>query len=162
MKRDLYIDVDGCLNRLDKVEGGRNPWRKDAKAFLEWCLKHFNCHWLTAWTDERVKTILLPELGLTDRVDEFTFPEWKVGKPNGINFSRAFYWMDDWGLATDLKVLKDNAVIPNFLLVSPFGEDELHNVADELAHREKWWYENPIKPFRVIGYRPSVTTHDYH
>ncbi len=146
--RTLYIDVDGVMNRLDAVKGSSIPWRRDAAAFLKWALQHFECCWLTAWSDESIKERLLPELGLKDHVENFVYPKWGDHKHDGIDFSRPFYWMDDWDTEVDINVLIDRDAMHSFLLVSPIGEDELWRVSSELAHRELFWYGHRIEPFR--------------
>jgi len=104
--RNLYIDVDGVLNRFDAepIEG-QAPWRRDAKEFLVWALSHFTCHWLTAWDGSSIDVRLLPALGLEHRIKDFKHPYWTVGKPSGIDFTQEFYWLDDWDMPGDMEVL---------------------------------------------------------
>ncbi len=143
--RDIYLDVDGVLNRLDTVtKDGSIPWRRDAKIFLLWALEHFKCHWLTAWDSLSVEHQLLPELGLKDRVKDFHFPLWTYGKPSGINFSRPFYWIDDNRMEGEMIMLREHEAEQNFIQVDPDGEEALREVATKLALRERRNYGNNI------------------
>ncbi len=70
----LYIDVDGVL--LKPVFGdARIPLQRmaeDVAEFLEWAVKHFDCHWLTAWAingdGRHLKVRLIPKLPAAARL----------------------------------------------------------------------------------------------
>ena len=138
--RDLYLDIDGVLNREDPRQ-----WREDAAAFLQWSLRHFLCFFLTGWPDKTlINDDCLGPLGLRHLSDKFGFAKWNELKTEGIVFERDFYWLDDEQIVGEMEALRDRGVSHNLIRVNPTGEAELKNVATILARRERLEHDNPI------------------
>ena len=107
---NLFTDIDGVL--LGKaVETGEPVLAEHATVYLEFCLGHFDCYWLTTHCRGSIDTVidyLTPYAG-----SEFMAQAEKI-KPTDFRTFKTealfgdFIWVDDQPTAYELQVLEEN------------------------------------------------------
>lgn len=101
-KPALYIDVDGVL--IAPYHEGEYPQlRPNVVRFLQWAIKHFECRWLTAWTKDRLDTLLscLMVPDVARQIKEVKRTYGPHGKAGDIDYARNWYWIEDGLLAEE-------------------------------------------------------------
>lgn len=106
----LYIDVDGVLLGKDAKTGIPSIANNSAE-FLSFCLKNFDCYWLTTHCrgdSEIVLNYLRPYsndafLALASKIKATNFRTFKTEALSGD-----FLWIDDQPTAYELQVLDEN------------------------------------------------------
>jgi hypothetical protein len=109
-KIDLYLDLDGViLRRTGRTEiKGRVEFEvaPGAVEFLSWAIENFNCYWLTSRSHdgtydeiERAFRFAIPTANLPGNIRRLIRAihpaPWGGKKVEGIDLSRAFFWVDD-------------------------------------------------------------------
>jgi len=107
---NLFTDIDGVL--LGKsIETGRPALAEHAEDYLEFCLDHFHCYWLTTHCRGPTDTVIAylasyaeaPFLALAERIKPTHFKTFKTEALFGD-----FIWVDDQPTAYELQVLKEH------------------------------------------------------
>jgi len=112
--KKLYLDVDGVLLGKHSPNNLEVVLAKHAKEFLEFCLKRYECHWLTTHCKDGDNTYVLRWLRkYADRqvfnlVKTIKATSWGTLKTDAIDFSSDFYWIDDEPLLTEIEILRKN------------------------------------------------------
>lgn len=145
MKPVLFIDVDGVLFGIYE---GYFQLRPNVIGFLDWCVHHFDCYWLTCWDFERLKKLMniLQGLRLADQIDYCHWPQYEHNKARGaLAYApwREFYWIEDGLPEDEIKVLESAGKLERYIYVHPEGRDELERIKGILE--EKLGYSNHIK-----------------
>lgn len=120
-----YLDVDDTLLMFTDAickthpEGRAAP---DAGAFVLWLLEHYEVRWLTAWCPsgslqphgaERLAALLnIPAAALAAIRNP---RQWGTFKPEGIDPSRPFIWIEDDLPPDEIKWLDDRRLYASYL-----------------------------------------------
>lgn len=114
--KHLYLDIDGVL--LTK-QGAPAPHLTE---FLKFATEHFECYWLTTHCDGDADK---PFLYLVGKIPSEAAPylekikptKWKLWKPEGIDYSQDFIWLDDYAFDGDKKVLEEHQALEKLRIV---------------------------------------------
>lgn len=114
--KNLYLDIDGVL--LTK-HGEPAPHLVD---FLNFATTNFDCHWLTTHCKGNSETALLY---LADKVPPVAIPllekikptNWKLWKTEGIDFTKDFFWIDDYAFEAEKTILEEKERSDNLVTV---------------------------------------------
>ena len=120
----LYLDVDGVLLGKNRPQEATIVLAIHAREFLEFCLSHFDCYWLTTHCKEGDATRVL---GLLRRysdepvmrlVKEVRPTCWRTLKTEAIDFGSDFYWIDDQLLWTEMQILREQRVLSRWIQIN--------------------------------------------
>lgn len=114
--KSLYLDIDGVL--LTK-QGAPAPYLAE---FLKFATEHFDCYWLTTHCDGDTDK---PFLYLVGKVPSEALPyiekikptKWQTWKPEGIDYSQDFTWLDDYALEGDKRLLEEHNCLDRLQIV---------------------------------------------
>lgn len=140
--RLLYLDIDGVLLGKSKPDDIEIILANHAEEFLEFCLKHYKCYWLTTHCREGNASSVISLLkGYADTsviklIKSVNPVSWDTLKTEAIDFSSDFYWVDNQPLWSETELLKKNNVLDRLILVDTRKEpDALKRVMSILADR---------------------------
>lgn len=92
----LYLDMDEVIFEEIENENEQNifhKFRDGTIEFLYWCLKHFNCHWLTKLEKSYLEQLIsIENAELLLKID-YTDLRDKKSKPVAIDKYKDFYWL---------------------------------------------------------------------
>ena len=119
----LYLDVDGVL--LGKNDPGdvEIVLARHAAEFLEYCLGHYECYWLTTHGKEEDAAPVIKQLNaytdgsVRSLIDAVRPTAWKTLKTEAIDLKSDFYWIDDGILQCEKEILKRNNVFSRWIEV---------------------------------------------
>lgn len=114
--KNLYLDIDGVL--LTK-QGEASPHITE---FLKFATENFDCYWLTTHCDGDATPPFLYLVGklppeAVPYLEKIKPTKWKLWKPEGIDFSQDFYWLDDYAFEGDRKILEENGALGKLISV---------------------------------------------
>lgn len=114
--KNIYLDIDGVL--LTK-QGASAPHLVE---FLDFATSNFNCYWLTTHCDGDATTAFLYLVGKipTEAVpylEKIKPTKWKLWKPEAIDFTQDFYWLDDYAFDGDKKILEEHQALDKLITV---------------------------------------------
>lgn len=142
---NLFIDIDGVL--LGKATHSHEAQLANhAEYFLEFCLNHFDCYWLTTHCRGSIGTVidyLRPHanegvLKLIRRVQTTNFCTFKTEALFGD-----FIWIDDQPTAYELQVLDEKGWLDRWYEVNTRKDmDELFKLIPLLESRRKLMTES--------------------
>lgn len=128
----LYIDVDGVLfgEYCDNFQ-----LRPNVMGFLQWCIEHFDCRWLTCWSHDQLESLF--HRIYADKVFKaIKYVRWSRhgfnDKTVGIDFNADWYWIDDDLFPEEQMVLTYHRCLDRHIRVNPNGEYELQVVQAKL------------------------------
>lgn len=136
----LYLDIDGVLLGKAKHDDIEVILAKHAMEFLEYCLQHYKCYWLTTHCKEGDRTAVVNLL--KNYADEYAMrliklinpTSWETLKTEAIDFSSDFYWLDDQLLCSEIELLKKNNVFDRWVQVDTRrNPDDLKRVISVLG-----------------------------
>jgi len=112
----LYLDIDGVLLTKQGVPA------LHIVEFLEFATSHFDCYWLTTHCDGDATTAFLYLVGkfppeAVPYLEKIKPTKWKLWKPEGIDFSSDFFWLDDYAFDGDRKVLAEHRALEKLKIV---------------------------------------------
>lgn len=131
--RKLYIDIDGVLLTKRHVKAAEG-----ALELIGYVLSHFDCYWLTTHCRNGDASHALHTLEhyypseIIDRLRKVKPTTWRTLKTEGIDFDSDFYWLDDWALEKEKKVLAQHHCYTNLIEVDLSRNDELLKVIRKL------------------------------
>lgn len=131
MTSKLYIDIDGVL--LDR---GQKP-PDGAHEFIEFVIKHFDCHWLTTHCRSSVNNAIhylapfydAKTIALLKTVKP---TNWDTLKTEAIDFSSTFKWLEDYPFEAEKKVLEENNCLNSLIRVNLKTPNELARIKEIL------------------------------
>jgi hypothetical protein len=114
--KNLYLDIDGVLLTKQGVPALHLP------DFLKFATEHFDCYWLTTHCDGDTDK---PFLYLVGKVPSEALPyiekikptKWKTWKPEAIDYSQDFIWLDDYALEGDKRLLEEHNALKGLQIV---------------------------------------------
>lgn len=117
---DLYLDVDGVIVGCNYA--GDKAIIPNIEDILVYTKKHFRCYWLTTHgrysTEDVIKYLKLYSPNISQPLfDHIEASRWNTLKTEAIDFTRAFIWIDDQPLQSEIQVLKEKDCIRNWLFV---------------------------------------------
>ena len=121
-KKLLYLDVDGVL--LGKSNLNKVILAPYAKEFLSFCLKNFECYWLTTHCkDSETENVIRQIKEYADNfviglIKQILPTTWKTLKTEVIDFRSDFFWVDDSPLQYEIEQLKMNSVFHRWIEVN--------------------------------------------
>lgn len=133
MKTKIYLDVDGVLltKKNTKVPEG-------AIELINYILQSFDCYWLTTHCRNLDTISVIGYLSIFfpyDVVEDLKSIKpvvWDALKTDGIDFNSEFYWLDDYPLEAEKKVLEQHGCSKNLIQVNLDNKGELFRVMKEL------------------------------
>lgn len=137
----LYIDVDGVLFGIYGEYA--TQLRPNVVGFLTWCMKNFECRWMTAWGQAQLYN-LFKLLYAPDIAKGIRYYDWRGFKaPRGFSFEKDdtieltedFYWIEDGPVRDKLKGLVDSSGHMRYIEVSAHGADALNDTKIYLVRR---------------------------
>ncbi|MCK4881588.1 MAG: hypothetical protein KAS92_01040 [Candidatus Omnitrophica bacterium] len=120
----LYLDVDGVLLGKDDPGSMEIVLARHAGEFLEYCLRHYECYWLTTHCKEGDASPVIKQLrayvdgAISGLIDAVKPTVWKTLKTEAIDLSSDFYWIDDGILQCEKEILKRNNVFSRWIEVN--------------------------------------------
>lgn len=114
--KNLYLDIDGVL--LTK----QGKPADHIVEFLGYATENFSCHWLTTHCDGDATTAFLYLVGKLPQevipfLERIKPTQWKLWKPEGIDFSKDFFWLDDFAFEGDRKILEEHNALDKLITV---------------------------------------------
>ena len=114
--KNLYLDIDGVL--LTK----QGKPASHIVEFLKYVTEHCNCFWLTTHCHGDATTAFLYLVGKLPSeavpfIEKIKPTKWKLWKPEGIDFSKDFIWLDDYAFDGDKKLLEENEALDKLITV---------------------------------------------
>jgi len=135
----LYIDIDGVLLGKEDPDSIRSVMARHAREFLEFCLAHYDCYWLTTHCMEG------SPLPAVDWLRKYADDDvvrlacniqptiWKTLKTEAIDFSSDFYWVDDEPIQIEIETLKKNNAFHRWIQVDTYrNPDDLKRAINTL------------------------------
>ena len=131
--KKLYIDIDGVLLTKGHVKAAEG-----ALELIDYALSHFDCYWLTTHCRNgdashsilKLERYYPPEI--IDKLRKVKPTTWRTLKTEGVDFDSDFYWLDDWALEKEKKVLAQHRCYTNLIEVDLTRNDELLQVIRKL------------------------------
>jgi Mg/Co/Ni transporter MgtE len=104
---NLYLDIDGVLLTV------KNPVvAEGSEPFIQFITTHFNCFWLTthckgdsATAIAYLSSYLHPEI--IEDLKKIQPTNWSTLKTEGIDLQSDFYWIDDFPMNAERKILQE-------------------------------------------------------
>ncbi len=114
--KNLYLDIDGVL--LTK-QGVSAPHIVE---FLKFATDNFDCYWLTTHCDGDPTPAFLYLVGRLPSeaipyLEKIKPTKWKLWKPEAIDFTKDFYWLDDYAFDGDRKILAEHQALEKLITV---------------------------------------------
>lgn len=134
-KTKLYIDIDGVLLTNKKTTASEY-----ACEFLNYCVKNFDCYWLTTHCKGDNKNVLkyLNEYFNVEMNDTFNLIKityWDKLKTEAIDFTSDFLWLEDNPFNAEIEILHKNNSINNLIVINLNNKDELIRVKN-IIHKK--------------------------
>jgi hypothetical protein len=126
----LYLDIDGVLVGKARPDDVRVGLAKHAGEFLEFCLQHFECFWLSTHCPDgdaapavRVFARYADDsvLALVRRVGATS---WRRAKIEAIDLGSDFYWVEDKPAPLELSILESHGVLNRLIHVDTRREPD--------------------------------------
>lgn len=119
----LYLDIDGVLLGKNRPGDTQVVLARYAREFIEYCIHHFDCYWLSTHCPDGDATPVVA--WLSRYADETTMisiktikaTSWRKMKIEAINLQSDFYWIEDQPTSYDLEILKKNSALHRLLQV---------------------------------------------
>ena len=135
--KKLYLDIDGVLLTKHGIAA------LYLTEFLEFATEHFDCYWLTTHCNGDVDE---PFLYLVRRVPSESIPyiekikptKWETWKPEGIDFSSDFFWLDDYAFKGDKKLLEEHKALEKLITI------DLQSNPNQLLDLVSQWQKQSI------------------
>lgn len=114
--KNLYLDIDGVLLTKQGVPA------LYLTEFLEYATTQFDCYWLTTHCDGDATTAFLHLVGKIPPeaipfLERIRPTKWRLWKPEGIDFSKDFIWLDDYAFDGDRKILEKYQALDKLITV---------------------------------------------
>lgn len=114
--KTLYLDIDGVLLTKQGIPA------LHLVEFLKFATNQFDCYWLTTHCDGDATTAFLYLVGkipseAVQFLEKIKPTKWKLWKPEGIDFSQDFIWLDDCAFEGDKKMLNDHQALEKLITV---------------------------------------------
>ncbi|MFZ1720563.1 MAG: hypothetical protein WAU28_04435 [Candidatus Moraniibacteriota bacterium] len=114
--KNLYLDIDGTLiTKSGEPANGLTD-------FLTFATSNFDCYWLTTHCDGDATTAFLYLVGklppeAVPFLEKIKPTKWKLWKPEGIDFSSDFFWLDDYAFDGDKKILEEHQALEKLITI---------------------------------------------
>lgn len=124
---NLYLDIDGVLltKNLEVPKNGIE--------LLEYCALNFNCFWLTTHcrhNENNTSKYLLQyyPLEVEELLKQIKPTNWDSLKTEAIDFTKPFFWLEDYPMQAEISVLEKYKVIDSLLKVELSHPNELKRI----------------------------------
>lgn len=120
----LYIDVDGVLLGKASINTADVILSNHAKEFLEFCLEHFECYWLSTHCKDNNSDKVLKYLSsyvdaeILKLLLKIKPTKWDTLKTEAIDFESEFFWIDDAPLYNEKEVLMEHGVFDRWIEIN--------------------------------------------
>lgn len=116
LMKNLYLDIDGVILTKKGVAA------EHVTEFLRYVTINFNCYWLTTHCDGNATMAFLYLVGklppeAVSVLEKIKPTRWKLWKPEGIDFSKDFFWLDDYAFEGDRKILEEHQALDKLITV---------------------------------------------
>ena len=133
----LYLDIDGVLLTKQGVPASH------VVEFFEFATSNFECYWLTTHCDGDATTAFLYLVGKLPSeavpfLEKVRPTKWKLRKPEGIDFSSDFFWLDDCAFDADKKMLEEHGASDRLIAI------DLGKNPDQLLDLVNQWQKQSI------------------
>ncbi len=135
--KKLYLDIDGVLLTKQGVPATH------IVEFLKFATSNFDCYWLTTHCDGDATTAFLYLVGklpadTVPYLEKIKPTKWKLWKPEGIDFSSDFFWLDDYAFDGDRKLLEENQASEKLITI------DLQSNPNQLLDLVSQWQKQPV------------------
>lgn len=131
----LYIDIDGVLITA------KNPvapsWIDE---FIHFTTSNFDCYWLTTHCKGNTSPCLsylrkyLSESSIS-ALSHVKATHWNTLKTEAINLEEPFFWLDEYVLSVEKKILEQAGKIDSLIPVDLCRENELNRIISILKDK---------------------------
>lgn len=130
--KKLYLDIDGVLLTKQGLSADH------LVEFLSYATEHFDCYWLTTHCDGDATKPFLHLVGkvpseASQFLEKIKPTKWKLWKPEAIDFSSDFFWLDDYAFEGDKKILEENQALGKLITI------DLKSNPDQLIELVNVW-----------------------
>ena len=138
MNTKIYLDIDGVL-----ITRKSPSMTKGAIEFINFIMENFDCYWLTTHCRDNDTSSVIGYLSkffphnVIENLKSVKPVVWDALKTEGIDFDSDFYWLDDYVLEVEKKVLAQHGCLGNLMQVNLDNKDELSNVIQKLKMLNK-------------------------
>ena len=127
----IYLDIDGVL--LEK--SGRIP--DFAVEFISFITKNFSCFWLTTHCrggeNKAVQYLsMYYPTEVIEKLRTISPAYWNDLKTEAIDLNSVFFWLDDYAMEAEKKVLNSCNKLNSLILVNLKNRNELKVVLDKI------------------------------
>ena len=125
---NLYLDIDGVLltTKIPVAVDG-------SESFIQFITAHFNCFWLTTHCKGDSTTVISylsnyyrPEI-LTE-LKKIHSTNWSTLKTEGINLRSDFFWIEDFPLNAERKILQNYRKEDGLIVSDLSSPNELNRI----------------------------------
>lgn len=114
--KNLYLDIDGVLLTKQGVSASH------IVKFLQYATDNFDCYWLTTHCDGDATPAFLYLVGklppdAVPYLEKIKPTKWKLWKPEAIDFTGDFYWLDDYAFEEDRKILAEHQALDKLITI---------------------------------------------
>jgi len=120
----LYLDVDGVLLGKAKPDDVRVALAKHAGEFIEYCLQHYECYWLTTHCPDGDSTPVIDLLkmyvadkGVMKLIETIHATSWRMVKIEAIDLESDFYWIEDRPTSYEIEQLERHNALHRLIQV---------------------------------------------
>lgn len=130
---NLYLDIDGVLLTA------KNPVAAESSVpFIQFVTTHFHCFWLTTHCKGDSATAISylsgyfsPEVLIDLKKIQPT--DWSTLKTEGIDLHSDFFWIEDYPMAAERRILRINEKEDRLILCNLSNQNELDRIRQLLA-----------------------------
>lgn len=130
--KKLYLDIDGVLVTA------KNTQAADCVIpFIQFITTNFECYWLTTHCKGDSKTAInyvrefVPDS--EHLLSKIRPTNWNTLKTEAIDFCSEFYWLDDYAMMAERKILKHYGKESSLIIVDLNRSNELSGIMDYLS-----------------------------
>lgn len=140
--KKLYIDVDGVLLGKNDPDNIEVVLARHAEEFLRFCLKSYDCYWLTTHCTEGNNANVIRWLKkyagdtIIELVKGIKPTTWRTFKTEAIDFSSQFFWIDDEPLQHEKNILEKNNSFGRWIKVDTCKDPDDLKRAMEILREE--------------------------
>ncbi|MCY7362249.1 MAG: hypothetical protein LH629_09320 [Ignavibacteria bacterium] len=109
----------------------------NAVLFINFIAENFDCYWLTTDCKGNEETALkylsiFYNKDILDKLRKIKPANWETLKTEAINFTSDFYWLEDFPIQSEIKILTNHNALEKLIVVNLNNLNELTRVVEIL------------------------------